>query len=50
MLEFIHRKNIENYKRRLAEPMAPAERVFLLALLAVEEAKSAKPFEPSNEC
>jgi hypothetical protein len=43
MQQFIHRKNIENYKRRLVEPLEPMERTMLLALLAEEEAKEPTP-------
>ena len=39
MQQFVHRKNIENYKRQLAEPLGPAERAMLLALLTEEEAR-----------
>jgi hypothetical protein len=43
MQQFVHRKNVENYKRRLAQPLELAERAMLLALLAEEEAKEPGP-------
>ena len=39
--EFIHGRNIENYRRRLTEPLQPTDRATILKLLAAEEAKQA---------
>ena len=39
MQEFIHEKNLENYRRLLAGKLGDAERVLVLKLLAEEKAK-----------
>lgn len=39
MQSFIHRKNLENYRKQLAETKDQATRVQLALLLAEEEAK-----------
>jgi hypothetical protein len=39
MQNFIHQKNLENYRRLLAGRLGDAERVLILRLLAEEEAK-----------
>lgn len=39
MQSFIHRKNLENYRKQLAETKDQATRVQLAVLLAEEEAK-----------
>ena len=39
MQSFIHRKNLENYRKQLADTKDEATRVQLKALLAEEEAK-----------
>ena len=39
MQSFIHRKNLENYRKQLAETKDQAPRVQLALLLAEEEAK-----------
>lgn len=43
MQEYIRNKNIEVYRRRLAEPLERAERALLLKLLREEEAKAPPP-------
>lgn len=49
MQNFIHRKNLENFRKRLAETRDKAEREQILKLLAEEEAKTlpAKPKDDS---
>lgn len=39
MQDFIHQKNLENYRRLLAGKLDDAERVLILKLLAEEKAK-----------
>ena len=39
MQSFIHRKNLENYRKQLADPKVEITRVQLKLLLAEEEAK-----------
>lgn len=39
MQDFIHQKNLENYRRLLAGELADADRVLILRLLAEEHAK-----------
>jgi hypothetical protein len=41
--EFIHRKNLDHYRRLLADKPDEAQRVLLLRLLAEEEAKELPP-------
>jgi hypothetical protein len=43
MRSFIHRKNLENYRRQLAESKDEAQLAQLRRLLAEEEAKDAPP-------
>ena len=43
MENFIRRKNLALFKKRLAEPHSDAEREVLLKLLADEEAKESPP-------
>ncbi len=43
MEDFIRNRNIEAYRRRLAEPLEPADRTLLLKLLREEEAKVPSP-------
>ena len=45
MQSFIHRKNLENYRKLLAETSDAAERQQLLKLLAEEEAKDPPPLK-----
>ncbi len=39
MQDFIHQKNLENYRRLLTGKLGDAERVLILKLLAEEKAK-----------
>lgn len=43
MDKFVHRENLELYKKRLEEPHTHAEREVLLKLLAEEKAKELPP-------
>ena len=45
MERFIHRENLELFKKRLAEPCDDARRQLLLRLLAEEEAREMPPKE-----
>ena len=50
MQDFIHRKNLENYRRLLAgETPGDAERTLLLKLLAEERAKDRPIFESTDK-
>ena len=48
MQEFVHRKNVENYLRLLAEKLEDAERVLILKLLAEENARDPPPLRSAN--
>jgi hypothetical protein len=43
MQDFVHRKNLEHYRKLLAATPDRAERELLLRLLAEEEAKESPP-------
>ncbi|MGZ3338407.1 MAG: hypothetical protein ACXWLB_00420 [Reyranella sp.] len=43
MQDFVHRKNLEHYRRLLAETQDEAERRLLYRLLAEEQAKELPP-------
>jgi hypothetical protein len=42
MQDFLHRKNLELYRKRLLETTDPAERNVLVRLLAEEESKDSR--------
>jgi hypothetical protein len=49
MQEFIHRKNLENYRKLLAETEDDAERSRIQKLLTEEEANEAPPPEKKED-
>ncbi|MGZ3338245.1 MAG: hypothetical protein ACXU9B_00590 [Reyranella sp.] len=49
MQEFIHRKNLDHYRRLLADEPDEAQRVLLLQLLAEEEAKEPPPLQAQGD-
>ncbi|HZP75634.1 MAG TPA: hypothetical protein VFB45_05780 [Pseudolabrys sp.] len=48
MERFVHRKNLEHFRRLLAQTQDEAERARLQRLLAEEEAKDAQPPKPDQ--
>ena len=49
MQGFIHRKNLENYRRLLAGELGDAERVLILKLLAEEKARDRPTLNTAND-
>jgi hypothetical protein len=49
MQEFIHRKNLENYRMLLAGKLDETQRELLLRLLAEEEAKELPPLRARDD-
>lgn len=49
MQEFVHRKNLENYRMLLAGKLDEPHRELLLRLLAEEEAKELPPLHAPDE-
>ena len=49
MQNFIHRKNLEHYRKLLAETSDEADREQLLKLLAEEEAKEPPPLQARDD-
>jgi hypothetical protein len=49
MQEFIHRKNLENYRMLLAGKLDETQRKLLLRLLAEEEAKELPPLRARDD-
>jgi hypothetical protein len=49
MQDFIHRKNLEHYRKLLAEAPDGAEQQQLLKLLAEEEAKDPPPLKAKDQ-
>ena len=47
--EFIHQKNLANYRRLLADKPDEAQRALLLRLLAEEEAKELPPLRARDD-
>jgi hypothetical protein len=47
--EFIHRKNLDHYRRLLADEPDEAQRALLLQLLAEEEAKELPPLQARDD-
>ena len=43
MDKFVHRQNLDNFRKQLANTTDPAQRIQLLKLLAEEEAKEPPP-------
>jgi hypothetical protein len=49
MQGFVHRKNLENYRRLLAGELGDAERVQILKLLAEEKARDRPPLKAASD-